>query len=400
MPRLSLYKPEKSNDFRFLDRAISEEFQIGGVDVYIHKYLGPTDPAEGESTPTTPTNTNDIPELGIQDLLFGENRDRNYSEDVYVIRGIYDMQDIDFNLSQFGMFLQNDTIFMMFHLRDHFDALGRKIMSGDVLELPHLKDEYALNDKSLALKRFYVVQDVARPARGYSATWYPHLIRAKCVPMTDSQEFTDILNKDAGDGNTSIKDLLSQYNKNIEINDQIIKQAELDAPLSGYETKQYYVIPTRPDGLIDVADTSDTETLVSIDQAVKDASVVLNTPTHDLYVGYLTGNGLPPNGAPYGFGITFPSNPIKGQFFLRNDYLPNRLFRFDGRHWIKYEDSVRMTLNNFGHQDVTTDPFIGSDVRQTQKTSFINNNNTATIAGVVVTEKQPLSKALKAKADN
>jgi hypothetical protein len=399
MPRLSLYKPEKSNDFKFLDKVINEEFQVGGVDVFVHKYLGPVNPDEGESSPTIPTNNNEIPELGIQDLLFGENRDRNYSEDVYVIRGIYDMQDIDFNLSQFGMFLQNDTIFMMFHLRGHYEALGRKIMSGDVLELPHLKDEYALNDKSLALKRFYVVQDVTRPARGYSSTWYPHLIRAKCIPMTDSQEFSDILDKDAGDG-SSIKDLLSDYNKNIEINNQIINQAEADAPKSGYETKQYYVIPTRPDGLLDVADASDNETLASVEQAVKDASVILNTPTHDLYVGYLTGNGLPPNGAPYGFGIIFPSNPIKGQFFLRNDYLPNRLFRFDGNHWIKYEDNVRMTLNNFGYQDVAEDPFVGKDVRVTQKTSFINNNNTATIAGEVVVEKQSLSKALKPRADN
>jgi len=399
MPRLSLYKPEKSNDFKFLDKVISEEFQVGGVDVFVHKYLGPVNPGEGESSPTIPTNNNEIPELGIQDLLFGENRDRNYSEDVYVIRGVYDMQDIDFNLSQFGMFLQNDTIFMMFHLRGHYEALGRKIMSGDVLELPHLKDEYALNDKSLALKRFYVVQDVARPAKGYSSTWYPHLIRAKCIPMTDSQEFSGILDKDAGDGST-IKDLLSDYNKNIEINNQIINQAESDAPKSGYETKQYYVIPTRPDGLLDVADASDDETLASVEQAVKDASVILNTPTHDLYVGYLTGNGLPPNGAPYGFGIIFPSNPIKGQFFLRNDYLPNRLFRFDGNHWIKYEDNVRMTLNNFGYQDVAQDPFVGKDVQSTQKTSFINNNNTATIAGEVVVEKQALSKVLRPRADN
>jgi hypothetical protein len=217
--------------------------------------------------------------------------------------------------------------------------------------------------------------------------------------MTDSQEFSGILDKDAGDGST-IKDLLSDYNKNIEINNQIINQAESDAPKSGYETKQYYVIPTRPDGLLDVADASDDETLASVEQAVKDASVILNTPTHDLYVGYLTGNGLPPNGAPYGFGIIFPSNPIKGQFFLRNDYLPNRLFRFDGNHWIKYEDNVRMTLNNFGYQDVAQDPFVGKDVQSTQKTSFINNNNTATIAGEVVVEKQALSKVLRPRADN
>ncbi len=81
MPRLSLYRPEKGNDFRFLDRAINEQFQVGGTDIYLHKYLGPVNPAEGEATPTTPTNTTDIPELGIQDLLFMENRDRHDSSD-------------------------------------------------------------------------------------------------------------------------------------------------------------------------------------------------------------------------------------------------------------------------------------------------------------------------------
>jgi hypothetical protein len=38
--------------------------------------------------------------------------------------------------------------------------------------------------------------------------------------------------------------------------------------------------------------------------------------------------------------------------------------------------------------------------RQNQKSSFINNNNTATVAGEVIKERQALSKALRPKADN
>ena len=110
MPRLSLYKPEKSADYRFIDRNINESFQVGGTDIFIHKYEGPVDPGADKSTPSQPYGTNDIPETKIQDLLFLENRDRKYSDDVYVIRGIYNVQDLDFDLSQFGMFLQNDTI--------------------------------------------------------------------------------------------------------------------------------------------------------------------------------------------------------------------------------------------------------------------------------------------------
>jgi len=114
----------------------------------------------------------------------------------------------------------------------------------------------------------------------------------------------------------------------------------------------------------------------------------------------MTGDGAPPNGAPYGFGLTFPDGPVRGAFYLRTDYMPNRLFRYDGSHWIKFEDNVRMTLNNFGADDVTRGANMGKDVRETQKFGFINNTNTSTIAGEVVPERQALSKALKPKADN
>jgi hypothetical protein len=272
-------------------------------------------------------------------------------------------------------------------------------MPGDVIELPHLKDEYGLDESLVALKRFYVVQDVTRPAAGFSPTWYPHLLRAKCTPLVDSQEFSEILNSDAGAGDGStLADLMSTYKANIEINNQIIAQAQEDAPASGYNTRSYYVIPTRDSGLVDVLDV--TMSNDTVDETDVDISMVLQTPNRNLYIGYLTGDGIPPNGATYDFGITFPSNPSKGAFFLRTDYMPNSLFRFSGTTWIKFEDNVRMTMNNFGTQDVTSGAFTGEATKQTQKGTFINNTNTATIAGKVVPERQALSKALKPRADN
>lgn len=350
--------------------------------------MGPVDPAAGNSSPGMPMNSNPIPELGIQDLIFMENRDRHYAPDVYVMRGIYTMQDVDFNLSQFGLFLQNDNIFITFHLKNTVDMLTRKLMPGDVIELPHMKDEYALDDSLVALKRFYVVQDVTRPAAGYSQTWYPHLLRAKCVPLVDSQEYKEILDSDAGasDG-SSLRDLLSTYQKSIDINNQIIAQADIDAPASGFDTTGLFVLPVSTStGLLNLTSS--------------DAHLVLQTPSQNLYVGYLTGSGIPPNGSPYGSGINFPSIPVEGEFYLRTDYLPNRLFRFDGTHWIKFEDNVRMTLNNFGAENVASGVNAGKPIQQTLKTSFINNASTATIAGMVVQERQALSKALKPTADN
>ena len=158
MPRLSLYKPDRGKDFEFLDRQILEMFTVGGTDLFIHKYLGPDNPDTADATADRP-QYNAVKETNIQDLLFLENRDRKYDQDVYTMRGIYNVQDVDFDLSQFGLFLQNDTLMLTIHIRSSVKSLGRKIMSGDVIELPHLKDEYALNDHAVALKRFYVVED-------------------------------------------------------------------------------------------------------------------------------------------------------------------------------------------------------------------------------------------------
>jgi hypothetical protein len=391
-----------------LDRLINEQFQVGGTDIFIHKYMGPVDPTAGNATPAVPTNTNPIPELGIQDLIFMENRDRNYDPDIYQIRGIYTMQDLDFNLMQFGLFLHGDSIMVTFHLRGCVESLGRKIMNGDVLELPHLKDEYAINDAMVAMKRFYVVTDVMRPASGYSQTWYPHLIRAKCEPMTNSQEFQQILQQQvptADGGTATLADVMSTYQTNIGINDAIIAQAELDAPTSGYDTSNLFTLPLKEDGTLDIQDASRDDVDASLDNPATDASSILQSPQIDLNVGYLTGDGVPPNGAPYGFGIDFPtSGVVVGQFYLRTDFFPNRLFRYDGVRWVKYEDNVRMTMTNkYDSTETNQDPSekqSDNRTRKTLKTSFINNNNTSTIAGNVVQERQALSKILKPKADN
>lgn len=401
MPRLSLFRPEKGNDFKFIDRAVNEQFQVGGTDCIVHKYLGPVNPNEADATPGVPINSGNIGELGIQDLIFMENRDRHYDPDVYTLRGIYTMIDSVFNLAQFGLFLQNDDILVHFHLRSTVEALGRKIMAGDVIELPHLKDEYALDDSLVALKRFYVVSEVTRPTNGFSSTWYPHLLRAKCQPLVDSQEFKEILDAQAGDGDKTLRDIMSAYNQSIEINDAIIAQAELDAPKSGYDTTRYYVIPTRESGIVDVGDASDTEVTVDADMALYDASIILHSPDRDLYVGYLRGDGIPPNGNLYTFGNEFPTPIVRGQFHLRTDFYPNRLFRWNGDHWMKFEDNVRMTMTNLPKDGMPADK---DHSRQTLKTGFINNNSTATIAGEIVPERQSLSKALNRKlkptADN
>lgn len=290
MPRLSLYRNNKTNDYRFLDKTVSEMLSVGGTDLYIHKYLGPED--QGASSDATQPQYDSTDPTNIQDLLFLENRDRKYDQNIYRLRGHYNVQNLDFDLSQFGLFLNNDTIFITVHYNDMIDIIGRKLMVGDVLELPHLLDYHPLDeDIPIALKRYYQITDANHASEGFSQTWYSHLWRIKCEPLVNSQEFKQILqqpiNTDtylgtwnstqvyppgyvitygstnyvslvevpAGvappdetywqvDSTGDLKDILSTYNKNIAINDAVLQEAKRQVPLSGYSTDNLYVVPT------------------------------------------------------------------------------------------------------------------------------------------------------------
>ena len=406
MPRLSLWKPERGKDYEFFDNRIREMFTIGGTGINIHKYLGPdtenipkaVDPITGLPQagydPTQPGYATQS-EQNIQDLLFLENRDRKYDSSIYQMRGIYNVSDIDFDLTQFGLFLQNDTLFISFHINDMIDTLGRKIINGDVFELPHLRDFYPLDtDIPASLRRYYVVQDASNSSEGFSPTWYSHIWRVKCTPLVDSQEYKDIFDKpaqtqDGKDLDSTLKDLLSTYRKELEINQAIIEQAEEEVPKSGYDTSSFYVVPTLPDGTpvdpneeesADNGLIKSSSTLVTVDE-------VPATPMQEGYEGYLTGDGLAPNGYPVTPGIEFTSNPSIGDYVLRLDFTPNRLFRFDGRRWVKVEDAVRTSLTG------------GSG--STQKDSFVNNNNQYTdSSGNTYNSRQGLSDALDPEADN
>jgi hypothetical protein len=551
MPRLSLYRDKKSNDYKFFDRLIKEQFTVGGTDLLVHKYLGVT--STGSADLTQPAY-DQLDPTNIQDLLFLENRDRTYAPDIYRIRGHYNVQNLDFDLSQFGLFLNNDIIFITVHYNEMIETIGRKIMVGDVLELPHLTDYHPLNETiPIALRRYYQVTDGNFASEGFSQTWYPHLWRIKCEPLVDSQEFASILsqptNKDnylgvwnsttlypAGysvtfgdktyitkietpigmappdplywelDTADNLADILGRYNKNIEINDAAIAEAARLLPASGYDRSQLYVAPlddaNRPvtsvnlvylkggpslstgtvsmvespgyknkapavrvtpeamKSIWDMTADSDFTQLKSLlkvslkvgsvapeytdsgsglvepilaltaeplgpvtgpygttDNEYSDATqdptqpgftgtilqdimdyradtdpryhfIARFTPRDFGYTrGYLVGDAAAPNGLPMGSGITFPSNPKDGDYFLRTDYLPQQLFRWSGSMWVKISENVR------------TGTALESD-DQSLRASFINNSNvTVRTDGTTIPEKQALSQIFKIQAD-
>ena len=350
MGKLKLWNPTKTNDYKFFDRIVGEHLHAGGTGVHVHKYLGVQDIAESKD-PTRPSTMGETSEVFIQDLLFLENRDRKYSDDIFEMIGSYQLQDNDsFDLTQFGAFLANDTVFINFHIETMMETIGRKLMPGDVLELPHLRDD-ALLGSDEAINRYYVVQEGARPSEGFDPRWWPHLWRVKCGPITDSQEYRDILG--TGEEEGDLRNLLSKYADEIIINDKILEQAENDVASDSRlnRASHLYVDPNSPDkAYIEPSD------------------------------------GSAPNGLSLvGSGASFPtSGTSDGDFFLRTDFTPHRLFQKRGTRWVKYADDNKRTW---------------ATANKTLAT-FINNDAVTTNSdGEKVAEKTNLSQVVRPRTD-
>jgi len=347
MPRLSLWRQEKGNDFKFMDKLIREQFMVGGTAVLVHKYLQPAD--QGTSVDSTqPHYANDdvLNETKIQDLLFLENRDRIYDPDVYELRGVYNVGDQDFDLTQFGLFLSADTIFISFHTNDMVERMGRKLMAGDVIELPHVRDDLLLDQSKPAVNKFYVVQDASRAAEGFSQTWYPHIWRIKASPMTDAQEYRDILQQPADNGVDSLKDALSTYQQELKISNAIIEQGEKLAS-----------------------------------SVLDDDNNILN-PINKNYQA--TDKQVYDHGEQIASGLSFPLNPRQGDFFMRVDYTPNALFVYRGTRWQRVQVQQ-------GPIDVRDRVLNGAP--------FINNDAVTVIGNQEMPERQALSQVIRPKTD-
>jgi hypothetical protein len=378
LSRLSIWNSgKKSSDYRFIDRSISEFFGIGGTAALIHLYIGPylqptteTDLSGGTTAAYDPNNpsvtTGGI--MTVEDAILGETRDRAYSPVTIELRCIYNLNDLDFDLRQFGLFLTNDDLYIEFHFNDMMARCGRKIIPGDVIELPHRRDTGLDPSNQIAANKFYVVTDAARAADGYSATWYPHIWRTHVTPMPASQEYNDILNAPAldplglpvgGVGPGAVPTptigtvLGTDGDANTALNDAIDAQAKIDVPARYFETQHFYMtVPERG---------SDSDPWV------------------------FAGDGIPPNGAVLiGSGSQFPPQPSLQDYYLRTDYKPATLFMWTGTVWKIQEQNYRP--NWMAANSLLLD--------------FINNDNVSTFEdGTQAPEKTNLSRAVSPKAD-
>ena len=376
MPPLSLWRGQavKTNDYKFFDRMIAETYNISGTEFYIHKTIGVyhQDPGTNDTLPLD-LNTSGAadPTMVIQDVLNMENRDRKYDPNVYSLKGHYQLQDLEFDLRQFGLFLSNDTIFITFHLNKMLDMIGRKLMSGDVIEILHQRDDSILGTDA-AVNRYYVVDEGTKPAEGYSPTWWPHLWRVKCNPITDSSEFRDIMQSplldasgdpvpalDGNGGIATLGDALSTRDAENKISDAIAAAAQAEVPFFYFQTQQFYILPRQNPNLV--------------------GSKIIGD--NDIW----TGDGIPPNGSkPVACGTSWPGAPLNGDYFLRTDWSPPQLFQYNKNIWYRTE-------TDFRNQWLPANQSL---------VSFINNKTITTLQnGVQLPEQQNLRNAVKPRLD-
>lgn len=333
----------KSKDFDLINRNVEAQFQIGGVDLYFRKYLGPAG-AKTESQ---------INELTIDEMTYGENNNRDYDSEYIIIKGTYDKADTMFELMQIGLTVADGTLMIFIPHELSVERLGRKVMNGDVIEFPNLRDEDVLGDElKPAINRMYVVQDVIYPESAYSYTWFPHMLRLKAKPLTNSREFASILNKDIGCGET-LKGMMSSYNRELAMNDKILDQAFDDVDRHYLDAQYLYIVPYEEDNIQSA--------------------------------WMFTGDGIPPRGAlTVDKGDQFPEDAKIGDYFLRVDFTPERLFRREENKW-KYVES------NYRPEWSAAQGFIKG---------FIENDAITHLKDDTIISKQSITKPLGIKADD
>ena len=377
MARISLWNPQKGADFNFTDRVIGENFRIAGDGILVHMYEGPTIDSAG-NTDTSITS--------IQDVLFLENTARKYNPDVIELRGHHQPQDVNYDLSQFGIFLSSDTIRIQFHYNDMVDSLGRKLIAGDVLEFPSMRD-VPIFDNAVGINRYYVVQDALWAAAGYGQKWFPHIWLVRAKLMTASPEFSQITDQattgqtDGGVGQ-GIGIMPAEFTETADANGNpgTGPNPDICASLNLFCSIL---------GITD-ANVAEAEKYAFFDPKFFESAnlyIYIDPETNYPVIGsnYFSGDGEPPNGGPLlGAGITFPPGMTDGQYYLRIDYYPERLFQKQGNCYKLIEVDV---LKNWTAYNRVLDTFID------------NINDTVLPDGTVIPEKEAISQVVKQKVD-
>lgn len=243
-----MWKKGRHTDYKFIDGAIADQYNMGGVDMWLYTYIGPAinNNQSGDSTLDYNGSNGNLSKIG--DLVFGETASRSYNLQAITLPVVYQIQEATPDLKIPGLFFNFDTMDITLHYNTMMQRVGRKIMPGDVLELPNLRD-FDVIGKDQGINRFYVVQDSFRTAEGYSVTWQHHIFKLRVKPLTASPEFSDFDDNndypdnpdDPNNGNGNGDQNNNNNGKNeLDIMNAIIAQADDEVPYIHWTNEHIY----------------------------------------------------------------------------------------------------------------------------------------------------------------
>lgn len=293
----------------FLGRLMKQHIDMSGIFCNVYRFLGTFGQDEDslgikkddkkseqtlEESGQEPTDIGSF--LGVQDTILNEDRDREYDfDEIPVIKGVYTVSQNELEYARFGLALSNDIITMEFHQGSLEAELGRRLIPGDVVELPHLREVGV--DGRIANKWYEVASPTWSPS-GYDPMYARHVAGVILKPLRHQQEFLDLFDREDEYGKT-LAEQASNRDAMMAVTEANQDHAEEHAYTTWWDT-----------------------TIMWFD---------VEHPSQRPYRWYDSDN--PPNGEPVAQGGYFPSGPNEGDWYLRVDLNPNRLYRFQEDRW-------------------------------------------------------------------
>lgn len=306
---IHLYNEGRPNrDSALISQLIAEQIEIGGVTVYAWLMEGYHDQLHPNGATATPLKENAGPK--IQDAILMETRDRKYSDDAISLRGAYRISEVQLDFNRWGIQLAQDTVQMEFHREGLERAIGRRLEPGDVLEVPHLRD---VASDGRPMNRFYEVKTVLRNHLAWDHSYVNHVVSVTMKPIKDSQEFIDLMERETESGLT-LGEQLGSRDTMLDMTSAVQSAAKEHAYTTWWDTKPIYMTDL---GRVEV----------------------------------WLDDGQPPNGTAITGVSAFPPSPSEGDYALRVDFVPNRLFRYVSGKWILREVDRKREWNNYNWTD-------------------------------------------------
>lgn len=270
----------------------------------------------------------------IQDKIFLENRDREYSKNSIRMKAFYELLDVQTELSKLGIELPSQIFTLQISFNSCISNLGRPLVIGDIIEIPSEAQYNPLLEKIL---KYLEVTDVSWATNGYTPGWRPTLLKITAQPMLATQETQDIFGGlgeifDSTGFFTNDKSKIQNYGN---ITDAIKAAGDTLTPEVGEDVSGIYQFSEE-----------------QIQSAKDQGFPYLDKLNYDA-TGLYVEDGLPKNGEPYTEGEVYPTNPKHGDyhrltFDSADKDLPARLHRWSSakNRWILCEVDKRKMFDS------------------------------------------------------